>query len=121
MKAGQRPRVFRAGEQKRDFVYVKDVVACTMSALSAPRSGVYNCGSGEAYSFNQVIAELNRHLGTKLDPDYFENPYSFYQPHTEADLTLSRNELKYTPKFAPAAGIAEYVAHLEGRAQPLQT
>jgi ADP-L-glycero-D-manno-heptose 6-epimerase len=115
MKAGKRPRVFRAGEQKRDFVYVEDIVNCTINALSAPHSAIYNCGSGQAFSFNEVISELNKNLGTKLDPEYFENPYSFYQPHTEADLTLARNELKYQPEYPPAAGIARYVAHLEGR------
>jgi ADP-L-glycero-D-manno-heptose 6-epimerase len=115
MKSGKRPRVFRAGEQKRDFVYVRDVVSLTINALSAPRNGVYNCGSGQAVSFNEVIAELNRNLGTRLEPEYFENPYSFYQPHTEADLGLSRSELKYVPQYPPAAGIADYVAFLEGR------
>jgi ADP-L-glycero-D-manno-heptose 6-epimerase len=115
MKAGRRPRVFYAGEQKRDFVYVKDVVDGTIDALSAPCGGVYNLGSGQAFSFNEVIAELNRNLGTHLEPEYFENPYSFYQPHTEADLTLSRTELKYSPRFSPAAGIADYVAYLEGK------
>jgi ADP-L-glycero-D-manno-heptose 6-epimerase len=118
MKTGKRPRVFRAGEQKRDFVYVKDVVACTIQARTAKRSGVFNCGSGQPFSFNEVIAELNKNLGTKLEPEYFENPYSFYQPHTEADLTLSRSELKYVPQFPPAAGIADYVATLEENAQP---
>lgn len=115
MKTGKRPRVFRAGEQKRDFVYVKDVVRFTINALGAPRSTVYNCGSGHAFSFNEVIAELNKSLGTRLEPDYFENPYSFYQSHTEADLTLAKNELKYSPEYSPAAGIADYVATLEGR------
>jgi len=61
------------------------------------------------------VAELNKNLGTHLEPDYFENPYGFYQPHTEADLTSSRQELNYNPAFSPAAGIADYVAHLEGR------
>jgi ADP-L-glycero-D-manno-heptose 6-epimerase len=113
MKAGKRPRVFRAGEQKRDFVYVRDVVALTLRALSAPRSAVYNCGSGHPFSFNEVIAELNRCLGTRFEPDYFENPYSFYQPHTEADMQLARAELQFTPQFKPAAGIADYVGCLE--------
>ena len=115
MKTGRRPRVFKAGEQKRDFVYVKDVVAMTIAAVAAPRSAVYNCGCGEPCSFNVVIAELNRNLGTRLEPEYFENPYSFYQPHTEADLTLSARELKYVPSYGPAAGIADYVAYLEGK------
>jgi ADP-L-glycero-D-manno-heptose 6-epimerase len=115
MKAGRRPRVFKFGEQKRDFVYVKDVVAFTMQALAAPRSAVYNCGSGQAFSFNEIIAELNQNLGTTLEPDYFDNPYSFYQPHTEADLTLSRMELNYSPQYPPVRGIADYVAILQGK------
>lgn len=115
MKAGKRPRVFKHGEQKRDFVYVKDVVRMTISALNAPKSGVYNCGSGVSFSFNEVIAALNDNLGTHLEPEYFENPYSFYQPHTEADMTLARNDLKYEPEFPPAKGIADYVQLLEKR------
>lgn len=115
MKSGKRPRVFRAGEQKRDFVYVDDVVDLTIGALAAPHNRIYNCGSGHAFSFNEVIAELNKSLGTKLDPDYFENPYAFYQPHTEADLTLASADLKYTPKYPPPTGIAKYISILEGR------
>ena len=115
MKAGKRPRVFKQGEHRRDFVYVKDVVKMTIGALNAPKSGVYNCGSGVAFSFNEVIAELNRSLGTKLEPEYFDNPYSFYQPHTEADLTAAKNDLRYTPDYPPAKGIADYVTLLERR------
>jgi ADP-L-glycero-D-manno-heptose 6-epimerase len=116
MKAGRRPRVFKFGEHKRDFVYVKDVVALTMRALAAPRSTVYNCGSGHPFSFNEIIEALNRTLGLKLEPEYFDNPYPFYQPHTEADMTRARTELEFTPQFPPAAGIADYVATLESRA-----
>ncbi len=115
MKAGKRPRVFRAGEHKRDFVHVKDVVAMTMAALNAPRSGVFNCGSGNPFSFNEVIAEINRVLGTSLEPEYIENPYSFYQPHTEADMTRAKTELGFAPQFPPARGIADYLAFLEGK------
>jgi ADP-L-glycero-D-manno-heptose 6-epimerase len=113
MKAGKRPRVFRAGEHKRDFVYVKDVVALTLLALNAKRSDIYNCGSGYAFSFNEVIGVLNRELGTELAADYFDNPYSFYQPHTQADMKRVQNELGFTPRFTPAAGIADYLSLLE--------
>jgi ADP-L-glycero-D-manno-heptose 6-epimerase len=113
MKAGKRPRVFKFGEQKRDFVYVKDVVKLTISALNAAKNGVYNCGSGTAFSFNQIVQELNQNLGLQLEPEYFENPYSFYQPHTEADLTLAGRDLKFVPDYPPANGIADYVAFLE--------
>ncbi|MBL9138652.1 MAG: ADP-glyceromanno-heptose 6-epimerase [Verrucomicrobiales bacterium] len=117
MKAGRRPRVFKAGEHKRDFVYVKDVVAMTIAALGAAPGSIYNCGSGSPFSFNEVIQELNRGLGTSLEPEYFENPYSFYQPHTEADMTKAQTELKFQPQYPPARGIADYVAILEQRAR----
>lgn len=117
MKAGKRPRVFRAGEHRRDFVYVRDVVAMTIAAAAATRSDIFNCGCGQPVSFNEVIAELNRQLGTGLEPDYFENPYAFYQPHTEADMTKARTELNFTPQYPPARGIADYVAVLEGRSR----
>ena len=114
MIEGKRPRVLIAGEQKRDFVYVKDVVNMTIGALRAPHSKVYNCGSGMPFSFNEIITELNKSLKTSLEPDYFENPYSFYQPHTEADLTLIKTDLDIAPEFTPATGIADYVRILQG-------
>lgn len=114
VKTGKRPRVFRAGEHKRDFVYVKDVVGMTIHALAAKHSDIFNCGSGMAFSFNDVIAELNRNLGTNLEPEYFDNPYAFYQPHTEADMSRAAKELGWVPKFTPVTGIADYVNILEG-------
>src|SRR5713101_230243 len=44
IKAGQRPRIFKHGEQKRDFVYVKDAVKGSILALEATESGIYNLG-----------------------------------------------------------------------------
>jgi ADP-L-glycero-D-manno-heptose 6-epimerase len=100
MKAGKRPRVFKHGEQKRDFVYVKDIVQGTLRALDANESGIYNLGSGQARSFNELIAILNESLGTNFQPEYFDNPHAHYQNHTEADLTQVRESLGYEPEFS---------------------
>lgn len=116
MKAGNRPKVFRGGEHKRDFVYVKDVVGMTMHALTAKQSDIFNCGSGVAVSFNEVITELNKNLGTNFEPEYIDNPYAFYQPHTEADMSKAKGEIGWEPKFTPVTGIADYVNILEGTA-----
>lgn len=110
MRAGQRPRIFKAGQQRRDFVYIEDVVAANLKALEAKSSGVFNCGAGRSWSFNEVVAELNRALGTSLEPDYFENPYGFTQDHTETDMTLAREKLGFTPAFDLARGTDAYVA-----------
>ena len=46
-----------------------------------------------------------------------DNPYgAFYQPHTEADMTLTKKMVNYEPRYTPITGIADYVAILEGRA-----
>jgi ADP-L-glycero-D-manno-heptose 6-epimerase len=114
MKGGQAPRIFKHGEQRRDFVYVKDAVAGTLLAGQCEEHGVYNVGSGEALSFNEVIGALNDALGTAFEPEYIENPYeAFYQVHTEADLTRAREALGYKPEWPARKGIGDYVAWLE--------
>lgn len=113
MSAGKRPRVFKSGEQKRDFVHVDDAVDCTLRAMAAGKPGVFNTGSGEARSFNDVIAGLNKALGTKLEAEYIDNPFAFFQPFTQADLSRSRAELGYDPRYKLDNGIADYVKWLE--------
>lgn len=115
MKEGKNPRIFKWGQQKRDFVYVKDAVDATIIAAKAPRSTVYNVGSGEATSFNDVIKYLNLALGTDLEPEYFDCPYDFYQEYTQADMTKIKEELGFIPKYNIQKGIKEYVDILEGR------
>jgi ADP-L-glycero-D-manno-heptose 6-epimerase len=108
MRAGKSPRIFKHGEQLRDFVYVKDIVNCTILAARARVSGIYNAGSGVPRSFNDVVANLNRVLKTDLKTEYIDNPHAHYQPHTEADLTQTTRALRYKPKFTLEQGIDDY-------------
>jgi ADP-L-glycero-D-manno-heptose 6-epimerase len=110
MRAGKRPRIFFDGQQKRDFVYIDDVIAANLAAMNSKTPGVFNVGSGAAGTFNDVVEQLNRVLRTDLQPDYFENPYDFFQTWTEADLTQSRRLLKYDPKYDLRKGIDAYHA-----------
>lgn len=112
MKAGQRPRIFKQGEQQRDFVYVKDIVEGSIRALEAKQSGIYNLGSGHARSFNELIDVLNHALGTDFKPDYIENPHTHYQNFTQADLTSVRDALGYHPQFSLETGVADYMRWL---------
>jgi len=113
MRQGKRPRIFTPGTQRRDFVYIEDVVQANLNALNAKTSGAYNAGAGRSWTFNEVVAELNRVLGTDLAPEYFENPYSFTQDWTETDLTESGKVLEYHPRFDLRQGIAAY--HASGK------
>ncbi|HWY41048.1 MAG TPA: ADP-glyceromanno-heptose 6-epimerase [Chthoniobacterales bacterium] len=112
IKAGQRPRIFKHGDQKRDFVYVKDIVEGSMLALEARESGIYNLGSGQARSFNELVDVLNKCLGTKFQPDYIDNPHAHYQDFTEADLEKVQGALGYQPQFSLERGVADYLEWL---------
>lgn len=114
MKSGQRPRIFKHGEQKRDFVYVKDAVEGSILALEAKESGIYNLGCGQARSFNELVDVLNQCLGTKLQAEYIDNPHAHYQNFTEADLDKVRGALGYQPQFPLEAGVRDYLKWLYG-------
>jgi len=120
MVKGERPRIFEFGEQTRDFVHVDDAVNGTIHAMErSKQSGVYNIGSGKGRSFNELIAALNKALGTSLEPEYIDNPYkAFYQNHTEADLTRSNADLGYAPKLDLEAGVASYMKWLHPDFKP---
>src|SRR5881275_1772973 len=112
MKAGQRPRIFKHGEQKRDFVYVKDAVEGSIRAFDAQTSGIYNLGSGHARSFNELVDVLNKCLGTNFRPDYIDNPHAHYQNFTQAELTNARSALGYEPRFPLEEGVRDYLQWL---------
>jgi ADP-L-glycero-D-manno-heptose 6-epimerase len=112
IRAGQRPRIFKQGEQQRDFVYVKDIVEGSIGALEAKESGIYNLGSGRARSFNELVDLLNKSLGTNFEPDYIDNPHAHYQNFTQADLSRVRKALGYEARFPLEQGVADYMQWL---------
>jgi ADP-L-glycero-D-manno-heptose 6-epimerase len=87
------------GEQRRDFVYVDDVVRVNLHFLEhRERSGIFNCGTGRAQSFNELAAAVvNAARGTRATPaelaaqgliEYIPFPPQLerrYQSYTEAD------------------------------------
>lgn len=104
----QSPVVFKSGEQKRDWCYVKDVVDANLLAMSYTGRDIFNIGSGQATTFNNIINLLNNKLSTNLNPIYIDNPYeSNYQVHTECNVNKAANKLKWHPKYTVAQGILD--------------
>lgn len=113
--AGKAPRIFKWGDQYRDFIYVKDVVEANAKAFEFSGNGVFNVGTGKGTSFNQVIAVINKALGTTQPTDYFDNPYGFYQDATCADTERGETLLGWKAGHTPEAGITDYVEWLRAR------
>jgi ADP-L-glycero-D-manno-heptose 6-epimerase len=99
LRAGGNPRLFAGcdgyadGEQRRDFVYVGDVVDVNLWFLEhRDRSGIFNLGSGRGQSFNELARAVIAWHG-KGAIEYIPFPehlHGRYQSHTEADLTALR-------------------------------
>jgi ADP-L-glycero-D-manno-heptose 6-epimerase len=103
------PKLFKFGEQKRDYVYVKDVVRANILAAAATASCIVNCGSGKPTSFNRLVEILNEVLSCRRAPEYIDNPYSGnYQDHTECDMALAAERIGFVPRYDIEAGIKDY-------------
>jgi len=110
MKTGN-PRIFKYGEQKRDYIYAKDVVSANLLAAAAKESCIVNCGFGKATTFNRLVDLLNKHLNLSRKPQYIDNPYAGkYQDYTECDMSLAKEKIGFVPKFDIGAGISDYFA-----------
>lgn len=90
---GESPKLFEGSDQfKRDFIYVKDVVAVNLWFWKNKISGIFNCGTGRAESF-QAVADAVLAYHQKGEMTYIPFPDHLkgrYQSFTQADLTLFR-------------------------------
>ncbi len=121
---------YAAGEQRRDFVFINDVVNVNLDFLDRPRrSGIFNLGTGVAATFNDVaVATINAcrsregqaplalaelmHQGAIEYIPFPPQLVGKYQSFTQADLTALRAAGYQAPMTPVAQGVARYVESL---------
>jgi len=85
------PGEYADGEQKRDFLYVKDAVDMTLFFLDNPKiAGIYNIGTGKARTWNDLAKAVFAAMDKKANIEYIDMPESIrnqYQYFTEADIS----------------------------------
>lgn len=85
---------YKDGEQKRDFLYVKDAVDMTLFFLDNPRAaGVFNIGTGQARTWNDVASAMTAAVQKKPNIQYIDMPEdvrAHYQYFTQADISKLR-------------------------------
>lgn len=97
VKAGRVVQLFKShrdgiadGDQRRDFIYVDDVVRVILWLLAAPAvSGLFNVGTGKARSFRELMLAAYAALGTRPNIDYVDMPEQIrgsYQYFTESKV-----------------------------------
>ena len=110
---GQPPMIFEDGEQRRDFVHVEDVAQAFVLALEHPAAvgQVYNVGSGENRTVNEVARLLARAMGRNgVEPQISDQARAGDIRHCIADIAKIQRELGYASKRDFAAGLAELAA-----------
>jgi ADP-L-glycero-D-manno-heptose 6-epimerase len=120
-RSGEPVRLFKShragiedGDQRRDFIYVDDVVSVVRWLTDSPNvSGVFNVGTGRARSFRDMITAMFAALGRMPNIEYVDMPESIrnqYQYFTEADPANLRRA-GYNAGFMPLeASVKHYVS-----------
>jgi ADP-L-glycero-D-manno-heptose 6-epimerase len=97
IKAGRAVQLFKShregiadGDQRRDFIYVDDVVRVMMWLLATPSvSGIFNVGTGNARSFKDLMLSAYAALGTAPNIHYIDMPEQIrgsYQYFTQSEV-----------------------------------
>ncbi|WP_396611634.1 NAD-dependent epimerase/dehydratase family protein [Haloferax sp. S1W] len=102
---GESPELFGDGSQTRDFTHVDDIVRGLELAADHRLQGIYNLGTGESYSFNEMVDMINEVLGTDVDPVYVENPFEVYVHDTKADYSKIREATGWEPDVSFEEGV----------------
>ena len=115
MANGEAPVLYGDGEQTRDFTHVEDIVRGIELTADHELTGIYNLGTGDAYSFNTVVEMLNDELGTDIDPEYVENPIpeDVYVHDTCADYSKINQATGWEPQIDFEEGIEQVCAQYQ--------
>lgn len=111
MSAGKRPTIFGDGLQSRDFTYVANVVHANLLAMQKKeplRGAVLNVGCGERVTVLQLVDELNKILGTNIQPEFAPaRPGEVL--HSQASWEKIHETLGYQPQVRFAEGLRRTV------------
>jgi len=111
---GKAPILFEGSDKiLRDFINIDDVLQANIKACTPKQNGVYNVGTGNPRSFQDIADILQKELGTDLGTQYISNPYNGYQMHTQADISTSQINLGFEPVVSLEEGIKVYIPNIK--------
>jgi len=110
MLKGQPIKVYNYGNMKRDFTYIDDIVAGTISAIERPMEfEIFNLGNSNSVNLMDFIKIIEEELGIKAKKEFLP-----LQPgdvvETKADIQRSKELLGFEPKTDLRTGIRKFLA-----------
>ena len=111
------PDRFGNGDQCRDFIYVKDAVRMTCGYLENTLSGIFNIGSGQTTTWNQLANALFKAVDKPAKIDYIDMPGEMvgqYQNFTCAQMDKYKHKLGLSPadkacQYSIEEGVSDYL------------
>lgn len=112
MLKGKRPTIYGDGLQSRDFTYVSDIVRGNLlaAAAQAVAGQVINVATGKQFTLLDLVASINRVLGTKIEP-VFADARPGDVRESLADISLARKLLKFEPQVAFDEGLERSIEY----------
>lgn len=100
---GKPPIIFGDGEQTRDFTFIKDTVEATILAAESNAAGVFNIGTGNRITINNLAKLVTKLLAREIKPIYQE-PRPGDIRHSLADISKAR-QICYNPQYSLEEGL----------------
>lgn len=98
--------IFGNGLQTRDFVAIHDVINSIHNALLYNKSGIFNIASGRVITIKDLAEQMILLSGKKLETQFLPEKNGDIK-YSQADITMAKNYLTYSPKFELKEGIQE--------------
>jgi nucleoside-diphosphate-sugar epimerase len=114
MLKGESPIIYGDGEQSRDFTVIENVVVANQCAARSAASGIaVNIACGERYTLNQLVAQLNEILDTRIEPVY-DDPRPGDVKHSQAGIERAAEAIGFSPEVGFEEGLRATVDFFRG-------
>lgn len=109
---GKIPIIYGDGKQKRDFVYVGDIIKGNINAMESNISGEsFNIGTGIGSSINEVAEMLCSKINPRIKPIHSKERIGELR-NSIADISKAKKMIHYTPKYRLQEKIDEVIKYI---------
>ncbi|GAX89383.1 SDR family oxidoreductase [Effusibacillus lacus] len=102
----KRPLIYGDGNQTRDFIYVEDIAAANIAALTSADGEILNIGTNQPTSINELLQLMNEINGTDIEPVYLPERAGDIR-HSYLNNNKALKYLEWKPKFNLKEGLEE--------------